>query len=78
MNNNGNGHCPRCIGGTLIKEGKDILCLNCGYRTFNGSKRQAAKDYLSEAICARLILDDSNEIDDLLDRDFKLAGMAAK
>lgn len=79
MSNNGNGHhCPRCIGGVLVKDGNDILCLNCGSRVTLASDRRVAKDFLSEALCARLILDDTNEINDLKDSDFKLAGMAAK
>ena len=77
MSDNGY-HCPRCINGTLIKDTTDILCMNCGFRLVITSKRQVTKDYLTEAIIARMISDGSGEIDDILDRDFKLAGMATK
>jgi hypothetical protein len=52
--------------------------MNCGFRLVITSKRQVTKDYLTEAIIARMISDGSGEIDDILDRDFKLAGMATK
>ncbi len=68
--------CPRCIKGYLIHENGDALCLCCGYRSSTATDREAAKAFLTEAIVARLLQDDSNEIDDILDRDFKLAGMA--
>ena len=78
MGNSNGYHCPRCIGGTLIKDTSDILCLNCGYRFFTATDREAARAYLTEAIISRLISDDSNEIADIMNRDFKLAGMAAE
>ena len=82
MPNNGNGHrngsrCPRCIGGTLIRENGDALCLNCGHRITLPSKNGPARDYLTEGIIARMLLDDTNEIEDVSDGDFRLAGMAA-
>ncbi len=24
--------CPRCIGGSVIKDGDEVVCLNCGWR----------------------------------------------
>ncbi len=83
MSNNGNGHrngyhCPRCIGGTLMRDGSDCLCILCGFRESSATDREEAKAFLVEAIVARLLQDDSNEIDDIMDRDFKLAGLATK
>lgn len=79
MNNNGNGHhCNRCLGGVMIRDYPDGLCLNCGHRVSNASKRQIKKDYISEAIVARLQHNGNGDLHDVKAEDCELAGMAAK
>ena len=81
MGNNGNGYrngsnYHRCNIGILLKEWDGLYCLMCGWRISFYFKENEHEAYLTEAIIARLILDDCNEIDDLMNRDFKLAGLA--
>lgn len=76
--NGGNHSCPRCIKGFMLNDFGDQLCLCCGYRASTSTDRETAKAFLVEAIVARMISDDSNEINDILARDWKLAGLAAK
>jgi len=46
--------CPRCIGGQLVKDGLDTMCMSCGARhvVYSGLRGEAESPETAGAACA--------------------------
>ena len=85
MSNNGNGngnnnngyHCPRCTNGIIFMEGRDLYCLQCGWRLSFFYRTTLVTNYLLEAIVARLIRNGNRAMHDIKSEHCELAGLTA-